>query len=170
MYRPRANRVWPWIAVPLVVCGGCSPMAFPPAQKPAAGPAVSAAAPVAPASKPTTAASSARLFDGKTLAGWKTADEVEFTRHGKVEVHDGAIQLAAGDPATGVVRTDTPPTDSYELTLSAKRTEGQDFFCGLTFPVGKESCSLIVGGWGGQVVGLSNVDGAAADENQTTVH
>ncbi|MCE9548147.1 MAG: hypothetical protein K8T25_21955, partial [Planctomycetia bacterium] len=47
---------------------------------------------------------------------------------------------------------------------------GQDFFCGLTFPVGKESCSLIVGGWGGQVVGLSNVDGAAADENQTTVH
>ena len=36
----------------------------------------------------------------------------------------------------------------YELRLEAKRVEGGDFFCGLTFPVGKEYCTLILGGWG----------------------
>ena len=48
------------------------------------------------------------------------------------------------------------------------KLEGSDFFCGLTFPVGKSACTLIVGGWGGMVVGLSNVDGADASENETS--
>jgi hypothetical protein len=48
------------------------------------------------------------------------------------------------------------------------RTSGSDFFCGLTFPVRDSFCSLIVGGWGGSIVGLSNVDGADASENETT--
>jgi hypothetical protein len=46
--------------------------------------------------------------------------------------------------------------------------EGSDFFCGLTFPVGKDPCSLIVGGWGGGVVGLSSLDGQDAANNETT--
>jgi hypothetical protein len=48
------------------------------------------------------------------------------------------------------------------------RLSGSDFFCGLTFPVRESHCSLIVGGWGGSVVGLSNVDGMDASENETT--
>ena len=39
---------------------------------------------------------------------------------------------------------------------------------GLTFPVGKESCSLILGGWGGTTVGLSNIDEQDASGNETT--
>jgi hypothetical protein len=46
--------------------------------------------------------------------------------------------------------------------------DGSDFFCGLTFPVGKSHCSLIVGGWGGGVVGLSSIDGQDAANNATT--
>jgi hypothetical protein len=38
----------------------------------------------------------------------------------------------------------------------------------LTFPVRDSFCSLIVGGWGGTLVGLSNLDGADASENETT--
>jgi hypothetical protein len=50
------------------------------------------------------------------------------------------------------------------------RLAGDDFFCGLTFPVGESFCSLIIGGWGGGLVGLSNVDGADASENETTTY
>jgi hypothetical protein len=40
----------------------------------------------------------------------------------------------------------------------------------MTFPVGKESCSLIVGGWGGTTVGLSTINRKDASENQTTTY
>ena len=48
------------------------------------------------------------------------------------------------------------------------RLSGNDFFCGLTAPWGESSFSLIVGGWGGGLVGLSSVDGYDASENETT--
>jgi hypothetical protein len=57
---------------------------------------------------------------------------------------------------------------NYEVTLEATRVAGDDFFCGLTFPVGDSFASLIVGGWGGTVVGISSIDGADASENETT--
>ena len=48
------------------------------------------------------------------------------------------------------------------------RLDGNDFFCTTTFPVGDDPCSLVVGGWGGMVVGLSSIDGMDASENATT--
>jgi len=122
--------------------------------------------------KPSTEVSSSpqtqNLFDGKTLTGWKIADKFTFDAHGDVRVRDGKIELAAGSPATGIVWAGQPPRRDYELSLEAMRTDGSDFFCGVTFPVGKEYCSLIIGGWGGGLVGLSNVDSIAANENETT--
>jgi hypothetical protein len=38
----------------------------------------------------------------------------------------------------------------------------------MTFPVADSHCSLIVGGWGGAVVGLSSINGHDASENETT--
>src|SRR5690606_8783888 len=46
--------------------------------------------------------------------------------------------------------------------------QGTDFFCGLTFPVNDNFCSLILGGWGGGVCGLSSIDGFDASENSTS--
>ena len=45
-----------------------------------------------------------------------------------------------------------------------------DFFCAITFPVreGGECVTLIVGGWGGGVVGISSINGKDASENETT--
>jgi hypothetical protein len=57
---------------------------------------------------------------------------------------------------------------NYEISLQAMKVSGDDFFCGLTFPVGDSPCSLIVGGWGGTVVGLSSIDDQDASENETT--
>ena len=104
------------------------------------------------------------LFDGKTLAGWKVTD---FAGHGEVTVKDGTVVLETGQ-MTGITWTNDLPRMNYELSLEAMRVEGSDFFCGLTFPVGKDPCSLIVGGWGGGVVGLSSLDSQDASSNETT--
>lgn len=104
------------------------------------------------------------LFDGKTLTGWTVTD---FAGHGEVEVKNGTIVLGMGQ-MTGVTWTNDLPRLDYEISLDAMRVEGGDFFCGLTFPVGKDPCSLIIGGWGGGVVGLSSLDGQDAANNETT--
>jgi hypothetical protein len=106
------------------------------------------------------------LFDGKSLGGWKKSYE---RGSGKVEVKDGAIVLGTGEKMTGVTyaKGDFPKTD-YEVVLEAKRVEGRDFFATTTFPVGDAYCSLVVGGWGGMVTGISSINGADASENETT--
>ena len=105
------------------------------------------------------------LFDGKALGKWKVTD---FAGHADVEVKDGEILLPQGGDITGINLETAPATMGYELELMAKRVVGDDFFCGLTFPVGDKCVTLIVGGWGGSVVGISNVNGENASENETT--
>jgi len=106
------------------------------------------------------------LFDGKTLTGWAITD---FAGHGEVRVEDGKLILGAGI-MTGVNWTNDLPRVNYEISVEAMRVDGSDFFCGLTFPVGDDPCSLIVGGWGGGVVGLSSLDGEDAAHNDTTTY
>ena len=105
------------------------------------------------------------LFDGKTLGDWK---KTEFGGEGDVGVSDGRIVLEFGYSMTGITYSAELPKMNYELQLEAVKLDGDDFFCGLTFPVADAYCSFIVGGWGGSVVGLSSVDGADASENDTT--
>ena len=106
------------------------------------------------------------LFDGKTLTNWKPTP---FGGEGAVKVEDGQIVLYTGNDMTGITWTGPAlPTTNYELTLQARRLEGRDFFAGITFPVGDSFCSLILGGWGGTVVGLSSINGIDASENSTS--
>jgi hypothetical protein len=105
------------------------------------------------------------LFDGRSLAGW---EETEFGGQGLVRVKDGALVLEFGEPLTGVTYTGDVPRVNYELRLDARRLSGTDFFCGLTFPVAASHASLILGGWGGALVGISNIDGQDASGNETT--
>ena len=105
------------------------------------------------------------LFDGKTLDGWKIS---QFGGEGEVYVEDKQLMFDFGSSLTGVTYKGKAPQSNYEIKLEAKRLDGTDFFCGLTFPVGQSHCSLIVGGWGGALVGLSSIDGFDASENDTT--
>lgn len=107
------------------------------------------------------------LFDGKTLAGWK---KTKFGGEGDVEVKDGAIEMGVGSDLTGIHTERELPKINYEVELEAQRVNGSDFFCGLTFPVKKDPCSLIVGGWGGGLCGLSSIDDMDASENETTTY
>jgi hypothetical protein len=105
------------------------------------------------------------LFDGKTLAGWR---ETPFSGRGDIECRSNLLVLNMGDPFTGVNYTNEVPKMNYEVALDAMRASGSDFFCGLTVPVGESWCSLIVGGWGGSLLGISSIDTLDASENETT--
>jgi len=106
------------------------------------------------------------LFNGENLNNWKIT---EFGTQGPVYVSEGKIVLNYGDGCTGVTWDKDFPKVNYKVTLEARKTSGNDFFCGMTFPVNEEFCSLIVGGWGGPVVGLSCIDGNDAANNETRI-
>jgi hypothetical protein len=105
------------------------------------------------------------LFDGRDLGRWKPTP---FGGEGEVLVEAGVIRIAVGSDMSGITWQGEFPRTNFEVSLEARRDEGFDFFCGLTFPVGEGVCSLIVGGWGGTVVGLSSIDGLDASQNATT--
>jgi hypothetical protein len=107
------------------------------------------------------------LFDGKTIKNWQPT---KFGGEGVVGVEDGQIVLEMGvADLTGITWAGPElPKTNYELALQARRLDGNDFFAGITFPVADSFCSLILGGWGGTVVGLSSIDGMDASENATS--
>jgi 3-keto-disaccharide hydrolase len=105
------------------------------------------------------------LFDGKTLGRWKVTD---FSGHGDVKAEGEKIVLDAGNDLTGVNLSGPVARIDYELALEAMLVAGSDFFCGLTFPYGEKSCTLVLGGWGGGTVGISSINGDDASENETT--
>ncbi len=76
--------------------------------------------------------------------------------------------LPVGEGLTGVTYAGALPKSNYEVSLDAQRNQGHDFFCGLTFPDGDSFASLIIGGWGGAVCGISSIDEADASNNSTT--
>ena len=105
------------------------------------------------------------LFNGKDLDGWEVTD---FAGGGKIEVKDGEIHIAMGELISGInLAHQNIPRTNYELSAEAIKLDGNDFFCGLTFPVGDTFASFIPGGWGGTVVGISSIDGMDAAENET---
>lgn len=104
------------------------------------------------------------LFNGESLENWEITS---FGTEGPVMVSDETIVLGMGDGCTGITWKGDFPLTNYEVRLQAKKVSGNDFFCGITFPVDSTYCSFIVGGWGGPVVGLSTIDGKDASDNET---
>jgi hypothetical protein len=112
----------------------------------------------------STAQESKKLFTGYSLDGWEITD---LEGHGKVSISDSCIILGSGNDITGINWIKDFPATNFEVTLEAKRIEGNDFFCAMTFPVRGSFCTLVIGGWGGSVVGLSSIDGYDAANNFT---
>ncbi|MFP6892469.1 MAG: hypothetical protein VCA18_01880, partial [Opitutales bacterium] len=74
------------------------------------------------------------VFDGKTLGDWEVTD---YAGRGEVSIDEnGSLVLGMGIELTGVHLSGGGdyPTIDYEIALQAKRGQGGDFFCGLTFP------------------------------------
>ncbi len=106
------------------------------------------------------------------LDGW---EPVPFGGEGEVEFLADGLRFGYGLALTGVrwapdsLPDGAPlPRDDYELELLATRLGGADFFCGLSFPVGEDALTLVLGGWGGSLCGISCLDGGDASANETT--
>jgi len=108
------------------------------------------------------------LFDGKSLDDWEAVD---VGGSGSVELADSELVINLGEGVGGAVykKAATLPVTNYEISLEAMRVSGVDFFCGLTFPVGdlKTCATLVCGGWGGSVTGISSIDDLDAANNAT---
>ncbi|MEO2036138.1 MAG: DUF1080 domain-containing protein [Planctomycetaceae bacterium] len=107
------------------------------------------------------------LFNGRDLKGWKVSD---FGGEGQVNIGPkGEVVIHEGVDLSGITTTRKDlPTTNYEVEFEAQRAKGTDFFVGYTFPVGDSACSLVLGGWGGGVCGISSLDFMDASENETT--
>ncbi len=105
------------------------------------------------------------LFNGKDLEGWKITN---FGGEGEVFIENGEVVISQGADLSGIHTEQEIPKSNYEIQFEAQRAAGSDFFAGLTFPVKESHCSLIVGGWGGGVCGISSLNGMDASENETT--
>lgn len=104
------------------------------------------------------------LFDGISLKNWEV---IEYEGHGKVTIRDSTIIINKGKYISGIRWAEDFPATNYEVSLQAKRVEGNDFFCGITFPVKGSFLTLVLGGWGGSLCGLSCIDGYDAANNFT---
>ena len=107
------------------------------------------------------------LFDGKSLENWMITD---YAGHGDVRLDgNGSVCLEFGIALTGMHWTgDELPRKNYEIHCEAKKKMGTDFFGSLTFPYLKSHATLILGGWGGALVGISCIDGFDASENESS--
>jgi len=103
------------------------------------------------------------LFNGKDLSGWKRADI--FGNGNVAALSNGVVSCGIGKPLSGIVFTNKFPTMSYEVKLEALRKEGSDFFVALTLPVESNACTVVIGGWGGGLCGISSIDYMDAAEN-----
>ena len=155
-----------WLFCFAVLPIACGPHQDPP---PSAPPATRASM-ASPTTKPTAPAADAKvmnLFDGKTLKNWKVT---EFGGEGPAEVEDSQIIVHSGATLSGVNWTGPAlPNENFEIELDAMKLDGSDFFLGLTFPYKKDFATLVLGGWGGSVVGLSSVNGNDAANNEWAV-
>ena len=106
------------------------------------------------------------LFDGKSLSDWTITD---YAGRGEVSLDgNGSVLLEFGIALTGIHwHGESLPSSNYEVRWRAKKEMGTDFFGSLTFPYKTSHATLILGGWGGALVGISCIDGFDASENET---
>ncbi len=110
------------------------------------------------------------LFDGSSLDHWAITD---YAGRGEVSLDgNGSVVLEFGIALTGIHWVgEKLPRCNYEISWSAQKVSGTDFFGSLTFPYLNDHATLVLGGWGGALVGISCLDGFDASENQTaTAH
>lgn len=93
--------------------------------------------------------------------------ETEFGGEGLARIEGNALVLDSGVPLSGVTWLGELPRTPYVLEAEFTKRFGSDFPCALTFPVRDAHLTLVLGGWGGTVCGLSSLDGLDAARNDT---
>jgi hypothetical protein len=110
-----------------------------------------------------------KLLSDEFESSWQAAGIAE---EGQVTIKGGEITLDVGQPMTGSRfdgwQSSKMPRSRYAIEYEAMRVAGNDFFGTVTFPVNDSHVTLVIGGWGGTLVGISSIDDLDASENGTT--
>lgn len=106
------------------------------------------------------------LFNGKILDNWEIID---FSLQSSIHIEKDSIIFKRSNATRGIKWLRDIPAINYEVTLEVMRMEGIDLFCGLTFPIYEDVMTLVIGDYGGSVVGLSCIDGVYALNNETCI-
>jgi hypothetical protein len=102
---------------------------------------------------------------------WELIADIPHT--GQIQLQAQEICIQSGKPITAARYTrwekDHMPVVDYQIHWECMREDGSDFFTALTFPVRRitDCCTLVLGAWGGGLVGISNIDDRDANENGT---
>lgn len=104
------------------------------------------------------------LFDLSSLGDWETG---VFGNPDDFDLTDNGVVIPQTSTLAGMTYRGEPPVSPYRLQVDVTKRYGDDFFCGLTFPVRDSHLTLVLGGWGGGVSGLSCIDGEDASDNFT---
>ncbi|MGE9268286.1 MAG: DUF1080 domain-containing protein [Verrucomicrobiales bacterium] len=109
------------------------------------------------------------VFAAEERGHW---EKVDYGNPEMVGWEGERLRLEMGAELIGAKWTGELPQAPYELEFAARRMNGSDFFGALTFPLRRddELVTLVLGGWGGGVVGISSIDGKDAAENETTTY
>ena len=85
---------------------------------------------------------------------------------------DGVLRIGWAETLAAARWEGDVPSVPFELEMQARRVDGTDFFCAITFPArGADQCvTMVAGGWGGALVGISSIDEKDASDNETTMH
>jgi len=111
-----------------------------------------------------------KLLADEFASSWQASGIAE---EGRVSIKAGEIELQPGQPMTGARmdaqkwKTAGVPFTRYSIEYESMRLAGNDFFGTVTFPVNDSHVSLVIGGWGGTLVGISSIDDMDASENST---
>lgn len=104
------------------------------------------------------------LFDGADLSDWEAG---VFGEDPEFDLVDGGVVLPQGVPLAGLTYRGAPPEGPFEAEFDVTKEYGADFFLAVTFPAREAHLTLVLGGWGGVVCGLSCLDGEDASGNDT---
>lgn len=104
------------------------------------------------------------LYDGSDLSSWELGVYGESDEY---EVREDGVVIPQTAALAGMTFRGDLPRVPYRLSVEATRLYGADFFLGVTFPVSNGHLTLVLGGWGGMVSGLSSLDGLDASRNAT---
>ena len=104
------------------------------------------------------------LFDPSLLGDWETG---VFGNPDEFDTTDEGVVIPQTSTIAGMTYRGTAPTTPYVMHVDVTKRYGDDFFLGLTFPVRDSHLTLVLGGWGGGVSGLSCIDGKDASDNAT---
>ena len=118
-----------------------------------------------------------RIGSGSSMTAVKWTGPIDPKPTAASQPPSQASSQAPSQPASSPAAANTAapplptlPRANYRLRWQARRVLGGDFFCTVLFPVQADACSVVVGGWGGGVVGLSSLNGFDASENETTTY